>query len=135
VQPYNLYPDNLIFDIKRFLDVSIYIEIFKNMAKEFINTENWFIYPILMPILIILSSAFKQVNKETRLFLGLLIILSFAGYFLFYLLKPVAEVSHFSTSLSRLYIQIWPILLFVFFMFFKSPGIDLERKAESNLTS
>jgi hypothetical protein len=39
-----------------------------------------------------------------------------AGYFFVYVLTPLNLTYHLMTSLNRLFLQLWPGLLFLFFM-------------------
>jgi hypothetical protein len=50
----------------------------------------------------------------------LVVSLMLAGYFFIYLITPFDVTWHLQTSLSRLLLQLWPSLLFAFFMFVRS---------------
>lgn len=45
-----------------------------------------------------------------------------AGYFAVYLLTPLPLEYHLATSLNRLYLQLWPSVIFLFFMIARAPG-------------
>jgi len=53
--------------------------------------------------------------------------LTLAGYFFIYLITPYEIYWHLRFSLARLFIQIWPSAIFVFFL-----GVDLESLKPSS---
>jgi hypothetical protein len=61
-----------------------------------------------------------------------ILILMVTGYFAVYLLTPLPLEYHLATSLNRLYLQLWPSLIFLFFMLASAPqenGPDSVKKS------
>jgi hypothetical protein len=61
----------------------------------------------------------EETEGVTTSFLAL--ILTLAGYFCVYLLTPLDLATHIRTSCDRLFLQLWPSLIFICFMAFPSP--------------
>jgi hypothetical protein len=62
-----------------------------------------------------------------------IILLMLAGYFLVYVITPYDLEWHLNTSLSRLFVQLWPSFLFCFFLKVEGPDKEqLIHSAESN---
>jgi Dolichyl-phosphate-mannose-protein mannosyltransferase len=55
--------------------------------------------------------------------------LTAAGYFFIYLITPYDLSWHLRFSLGRLFVQLWPSILFLFFMVVRTPGEAADRPA------
>jgi len=58
----------------------------------------------------------------------------FAGYFIIYLITPRDLAWHLLVSLNRLFLQLFPSLLFTYFMIVRTPERAVVRK-ESHLAA
>ncbi|MBW6486603.1 MAG: hypothetical protein K0B01_10700 [Syntrophobacterales bacterium] len=62
-----------------------------------------------------------QRNQSGVICTSAILILMLSGYFTVYLLTPLPLEYHIATSLNRLYIQLWPSIIFLFFMIANPP--------------
>ena len=101
--------------LSRLLDSNRYLVIGKSFIFEFIDLfdDHW----ILIALLIILwgFSSDKQ-NKLGIRYTWYILSLMLIGYFMVYIITPRDVIWHLSTSLSRLYMQLLPSAIFLFFM-------------------
>jgi 4-amino-4-deoxy-L-arabinose transferase-like glycosyltransferase len=79
---------------------------------------------ILLPIAWV---GFMGVSRDAKTRPGILpvaaiLLLMLAGYFAVYLLTPLPLEYHLATSLNRLYLQLWPSVIFLFFMIANAPA-------------
>jgi hypothetical protein len=98
---------NLLLDHKRYFLVSkIYL---------YYLIKNFLIIIIVFPIMFIvlkLSSDKNYKTNSTICFLAIFLLLS--GYFMIYIISPHNLEWHLKTSMSRLYLQVMPSIIFVF---------------------
>jgi len=69
---------------------------------------------------------FMGVSRDPKIRPGILttaaiLLLMLAGYFAVYLLTPLPLEYHLATSLNRLYLQLWPSFIFLFFILANAP--------------
>lgn len=100
--------------------------ILKWYGKEFLRFGEWWLIPLTVALvgLYVLSS--KEVSQEHQLARRASIwtlSLTLAGYFAIYLITPNDIYWHLRFSLNRLFLAIWPSVLFLFFssVSFRSP--------------
>ena len=89
------------------------------------------VYLLLMGMRIDGKDRFNILNAVVVLLLML------AGYFIIYLISPYELNYHLMTSLNRLYMQLWPSAVFLFFMMARMPedaliGKDVTSSGEKN---
>jgi hypothetical protein len=93
-------------------------------AKELLRFGHW----LLIPGTIVLAGYYFMVGKEAGskyeagirtsvLALGL----TLAGYFAVYLITPYDIHWHLRSSLNRLFLQVWPSAIFLFFLMVRTP--------------
>lgn len=63
--------------------------------------------------------------------LGLMLV----GYFLAYLTTPLGIEGHLRTSVNRLFLQLWPSYVFVFFLLVRAPEEAVSRQASPRGTA
>src|SRR5579864_8718807 len=104
--------------LQKFLDPTRYWIILKWLTKEFFRFGHWLLIPF--PLLMLVYYSFPQ--EETR---GqdsrdrasmLALALTLAGYSAIYLITPYDLYWHLRFSLSRLFLQLWPSVIFLFFL-------------------
>jgi hypothetical protein len=108
--------------------------IIKSYAKEFFRFGHWLFVPA--PLLIL---AFYFVTRQsTRGGIDsryrasvLALALTLAGYFAIYLLTPYDLYWHLRFSLTRLFLQLWPSAIFLFFLAVPPPRTASELPRQS----
>ena len=64
----------------------------------------------------------------------LTLVLTLAGYFAIYIITPRDLYWHLRFSLNRLFLQIWPSAIFLFFLFCRPLNISSPIQTEPNFT-
>ncbi len=102
-------------DFSRYVVIgkSFIVLFYKKLAKEWL---------IILPIYFFLLGKTEQnVNAETIKTSFLIVFFMLGGYFIIYLITPLNLSWHLRTSLWRLFLQIWPTIIFSFFMVVATP--------------
>ncbi len=97
---------------------SRYGAILRWYGKEFLRFGEW--WPLPQTVLLVIfyflvrkkGTAYDAFLRSSRATL----ILTFAGYFIIYLITPRDLYWHLRFSLNRLFLQLWPATLFLFFL-------------------
>jgi Dolichyl-phosphate-mannose-protein mannosyltransferase len=113
--------------LHKLLDPSRYWAITKWYVKGFFRFGRWLLIPV--PVLMIgyyfaggkEDHAARQTGLRTSI---LALALTLAGYFAVYLITPYDIYWHLRFSLSRLFLQLWPSAIFVFFLLVKSTAVS-----------
>ena len=103
----------------KLLDASRYHAILKWYGKDFLRFGDW----LLIPGTVLLAGLYFAVpgkrvqtdgpgSRASRIALSL----TLAGYFLIYLITPYDLYWHLRFSLNRLFLQLWPAAIFLFFL-------------------
>jgi hypothetical protein len=126
--------------IHKLVDFHQYSQIFKAFEKEIFVFGDWVIVPapLLAFYLLLLGIRIKDKDKPGILTALLAVCMTLMGYFLVYVAGPHDVQWWLSTSLNRLLVQLWPSLIFIFFLIVRSPEEALTerpRKYETSLTS
>jgi hypothetical protein len=106
--------------IQKILTPTRYWIILQWFAKELVRFGNWWIIPGTMAMLAfsLLSLRRRKPDSSPLLHLSILtLILTLAGYFAIYLITPRDLYWHLRFSLNRLFLQLWPSAIFLFFLF------------------
>lgn len=88
------------------------------------------LHPGLVNILLPIAWVwFMGISRDPKMHPGIwntaaILLLMLAGYFTVYLLTPLPLEYHLATSLNRLYLQLWPSFIFLFFMAARAPAED-----------
>jgi len=130
--PGDLFSD-LTTTLHKLLDPSRYWAITKWYFKGFFRFGRWW----LIPGPVLLTGYYFAAGKEdddatpqTGLRTSILALtITLAGYFIVYLITPYDIYWHLRFSLSRLFLQLWPSAIFVFFLLVKPTTVrdDLLR--------
>jgi hypothetical protein len=89
-------------------------------AKEFLRFGDWWIVPGTAAMLAIYLLTFQRRKAENSSALQqstLTLFLTLAGYFAIYLITPRDLYWHLRFSLNRLFLQLWPSAIFLFFLY------------------
>jgi hypothetical protein len=122
-------PSDLFSDptttLHKLLTVSRYWAVIKWFAKEFLRFGHW-----MVPATILLPGYFWAFGKDrsgTRSLnfrtCVLALALTFTGYFFIYLITPYPIYWHLRYSLDRLFLQLWPSTIFLFFLSIKARDV------------
>jgi hypothetical protein len=107
--------------IQKILTPTRYWIILQWFAKELLRFGNWWIIPgtvAMFAFFLVLSFRRRKSESSPVLYLSTLtLILTLAGYFAIYLITPRDLYWHLRFSLNRLFLQLWPSAIFLFFLF------------------
>jgi len=105
--------------IHRILTPSRYGIILRWYAKEFLRFGGWWIFPgtVLLVAFYFLTRG-KDLSEGDPLLRASVtaLTLTLAGYFAIYLITPLDLYWHLRFSLNRLFLQLWPATIFLFFL-------------------
>jgi uncharacterized membrane protein AbrB (regulator of aidB expression) len=120
--------------LERLLARSRHVLVLRTMLKEFLNFEKWGYFALILPWYGLLMGA--RIDRRTRP-LVLTAVLAFAliliGYYLVYVTTPLTLSWHLKTSLSRLYLGLWPSILFSFFVIVKEPEASISAVSPTKI--
>lgn len=110
----------------KLVDASRYLAILKWYGKDFLRFGDWFLIPGILLLAGIyfavprkhMQDAISPASKACRVALAMTLV----GYFVIYLITPYDLYWHLRFSLNRLFLQLWPAVIFLFF--FDSPTFD-----------
>jgi len=106
--------------IARFTDFSRYIDVLKAFARGFFHFGDW--HPVVnLPFLLLFYALILGIhvesNERSSIFNAVLVfVLMLGGYFFIYITTPHPLPWHLSTSLDRLFLQLWPTFVFSYFL-------------------
>lgn len=112
----------------KFLDAWRYHAILKWYGKDLLRFGDWFLIPgtvLLAAVYFSVPAGRMQATNPNVRACRIAIALTLAGYFLIYLITPYDLYWHLRFSLNRLFLQLWPATIFLFFL--RSPVL---RNAE-----
>ena len=107
--------------LARLMDFTRYLMIGKSFIVFFYDklAMEWL---IILPIYFFIFGKTKQhVSEESFKTAVLIVLFMLGGYFLIYLITPLNLAWHLKTSLWRLFLQIWPTIIFSFFLIVSTP--------------
>jgi hypothetical protein len=109
--------------LEKIVDMSRYIQVFKAFIIEAFDFGEW---PVSIPALLILyillaNVSLEQKEKSNILSTALIIALMTAGYFFIFIITPRDINWHLESTLHRLFIQLFPSFIFLFFMLARTP--------------
>ena len=105
--------------VHKVLSVSRYWIIVQWYAKEFLRFGSWWIVPgtVAMLVFYLLSHGKRNPAREPLFHASLMALtLTLVGYFAIYVITPRDLYWHLRFSLNRLFLQLWPSVLFLFFL-------------------
>lgn len=110
----------------KLLDSSRYLAILKWYGKDFLRFGDWFLIPgtvLLAGLYFALPSKPMPPSSSGSRACGIAMAMTFAGFFVIYLITPYDLYWHLRFSLNRLFLQLWPAAIFLFFL--RTPIRDL----------
>jgi hypothetical protein len=105
--------------IHRILTPSRYGIILRWYAKEFLRFGDWWIFPgtVLLVAFYFLNREKGLSERDPLLRVSITALtLTLAGYFAIYVITPLDLHWHLRFSLNRLFLQLWPATIFLFFL-------------------
>jgi Dolichyl-phosphate-mannose-protein mannosyltransferase len=105
--------------LHKVLDPSRYGAILGWFVKDFFRFGEWWLVPgtLLLVIFFFLVVAKRRPQTGSDMEASILtLILTLAGYFAIYVITPYDLYWHLRFSLNRLFLQLWPCALFLFFL-------------------
>ena len=107
--------------LARLTDFTRYLIIGKSFIVFFYDklAKEWLI--ILSIYFFLLGKTKQHVNAESIKTAVLIVIFMLGGYFFIYLITPLNLAWHLKTSIWRLFLQIWPTIIFTFFLVVSTP--------------
>jgi Dolichyl-phosphate-mannose-protein mannosyltransferase len=106
--------------LSKVLTPSRYWAVLRWYAKEFFHFGDWFLVPgtVLLVLFYFLVREKGASSKNPSLRASVATLgLTLTGYFAIYLITPRDLYWHLRFSLNRLFLQVWPASLFLFFLF------------------
>lgn len=103
----------------KLLDAWRYLAILKWYGKDFLRFGDWFLIPgTLLLVGLYFASHGERLQPANPGFrtCRIALALTLAGYFLIYLITPYDLYWHLRFSLNRLFLQLWPAAIFLFFL-------------------
>jgi hypothetical protein len=100
-------------------DASRYWAVLKWYGREFLRFGEWWLVPlpiVLLVLYFLMRRNLETREKETVRASALALILTLVGYFFIYLITPRDIYWHLRFSLNRLFVQLWPSGIFLFFV-------------------
>jgi hypothetical protein len=121
----------------RLTDFGWYVTVAAAMAHELARWNIGWYQPILPIAVLLLGLGLDRQNLRKVAFCGVVALAALLGYFEVYLVTPNDLPWQLQTSLTRLFVQICPVVLIMFFVAMRSPPpiapIQSPPKAEANV--
>ena len=121
--------------LHKLLDPIRYWVIIKWYAKELFRFGHWLFVPVpvLMLAYYFVARHDTRTCRDSRYRASILALaLTLAGYFAIYLITPYDLYWHLRFSLSRLFLQLWPSTIFLFFLAVPRPQTASSQRAPQN---
>jgi hypothetical protein len=129
----------------RLFDISRYLMVSQKLLSEFISWNDrifrlpYFKYissTMVMSLYLLLLGIRVDKAYKNSLTIGALVLLTMGiGYFFVYILTPYPLQWHLDTSVNRLFVQLWPSFLFLYFMVARTPEEALAAGSSSHVKS
>ncbi|MFQ5976400.1 MAG: glycosyltransferase family 39 protein [Candidatus Hydrothermarchaeales archaeon] len=118
--------------VERLGDISRYGQVFKAFVGGFTQFGHWVVNaPLVLGLYLFLLGTRFEENEKLGIAMSVASLgVVLTGYFLVYIISPYDLHWHLSTSLSRLLLQTWPSLIFVFFLLVSTPEQAMFSKEE-----
>jgi len=103
----------------KLLDASRYHAILKWYGKDFLRFGDWLLIPgtaLLAGLYFAAPDERMQAADPAFGASRMALVMTLAGYFLIYLITPYDLYWHLRFSLNRLFLQLWPAVIFLFFV-------------------
>jgi hypothetical protein len=107
--------------LPKLTDFGRYATVLGALLDEFLNIRAGWYHPILPVIVLAVVLKFKPHWRRDLLPAGTIAGAMLAGYFLVYIVTPENLDWHLATSLNRLSVQVWPLVLIAAFAVLRAP--------------
>lgn len=117
---------------EKLADPSRYYFIISGFANEFFRLGFPFTgtAPILLVYLFLAGISVKREDRTAVLISIFAVLIMLAGYCAIYLTSPYDLKWHIGTTLNRLILQLWPTIIFIYFMIVSPPGEAIAFNAK-----
>jgi len=105
--------------VERLTDLYRYLTVGRAFISQLVRFSNGFII-VLIAYSLFLGMNFDR-NKKGIVVSSIVLCLMFVGYFFVYITTPLNLNFHLGNSLNRLFLQLWPSFIFIFFMIVSTP--------------
>ena len=105
--------------LHKLMDPNRYRIILEWYGKDFLRFGNWSLIPgtIAVAVLYFLSGKNEKIECKRGFRIAVITLaLTLAGYFAIYVITPYDLYWHLRFSLNRLFLQLWPSVIFLFFL-------------------
>jgi hypothetical protein len=113
-------------------DPSRYGAVLKWYGREFFRFGEWWLIPLPIVMLVlyfVLRGKLAREEKDTVRASAVALLLTLTGYFFIYLITPRDIYWHLRFSLNRLFLQLWPSAIFLFFVALGSKPFDQSGRS------
>jgi hypothetical protein len=107
--------------VQHLSDPARYRQVAGAMGSEFIALASGWYHPILPALVLAIALRFEINRRRDLLFCSVVAVSVSAGYFFIYIITPNDLTWQLQTSLNRLYLQLWPILLLTIWTALRTP--------------
>lgn len=116
--------------IAKLTDFSRYRTVLDSFVRLGLGFGNWpaSVVPLLVFYLLLLGIRIDEKQKATIASSLIALGIMLTGYFMIYVLSPRDLEWHLATSLDRLYSQLWPSFILIFFLIVRTPEEALAKK-------
>ncbi|AMJ66453.1 hypothetical protein AXW84_14215 [Hymenobacter sp. PAMC 26628] len=112
---------------------SRYYLVIRRFILTGLSFGGWIESPAILLITYALMFGTYSVQEKSTIANSLVIAITLLGYFFVYIVTPVDLTWHLDTSLNRLLLQLYPSMLFSYFMVVASPTHILQPKKKEKL--
>ena len=96
-------------------------------------SRSWSVWPFVVPVYVLLVGVqLSEAYKRNACIIFSILVLMVTGYFMFYIVTPEKLRWHLSTSLDRLFFQLWPMTIFALFSVSRPPEEALQGETSEN---
>ena len=103
----------------KLLDTWRYWAILKWYGKDFLRFGDWFLIPgtlLLAGLYLACPATHLSATSRGSRACGIALAMTLSGYFVIYFITPYDLYWHLRFSLNRLFLQLWPAVVFLFFL-------------------
>jgi len=114
----------------KLLEFSRYITILDGVVTNSLSFGNWTVsvVPLLIFYLLLLGAGVEDKEKASVITLLVVLGIMLLGYSMVYVLSPRDVYWHLVNSINRLFSQLWPSFVFVYFLIVRTPEKALDRR-------
>jgi hypothetical protein len=113
----------------KLLSPSRYWAVLQWYAKEFLRFGHWLFLPITLLLAVFCFMRVRPAHIKGHIFRTSVwtLVVTLVGYFVIYVITPYDLYWHLRFSLNRLFLQLWPCAIFLFFVAFPARIRDTSQ--------